>query len=131
MRNDREHQEQVTLINWSKYFFERYPALKLLHATPNGGQRNPIVAAKLKAEGVSAGFPDLSLPVARHGFHSLHIEMKVKPNTVKPEQKRWMENLEAEGNKTAVCWSWTDAALIICGYLDIDPRAAGIDPRRP
>ena len=32
---------------------------------PNGGSRHPAEAARLKAQGVKAGVPDLCIPVAR------------------------------------------------------------------
>lgn len=44
-----EHEDQVALIQW---FDLQYPALRgRLAACPNGGQRNAVVAAKLKGRG--------------------------------------------------------------------------------
>ena len=53
---DLEHQEQKTLIKWCEYKGHPY---NLIFAIPNGGQRHKAVAAKLKAEGVKSGVPDL------------------------------------------------------------------------
>ena len=54
-----EHEEQKNVVKW---FDMQYPALRgRLAAVPNGGQRHPAVAAKLKAEGVRKGFPDMML----------------------------------------------------------------------
>ena len=118
MKQD-EHTIQATLIRWSDMAATRYPELALLHAIPNGGQRNKIVAARLKAEGVRAGVPDLFLPVARGTHHGLYLEMKTPTGTVSPPQKRWLAALEQQGYRVAVCRSWHDAASIICSYLGI------------
>ena len=67
-----EHEIQVACVN---YFRLRYPK-GLIYAIPNGGQRNVIVASKLKAEGVLSGVPDLHIPIAKKGFHGLYIELK-------------------------------------------------------
>ena len=66
-----EHAEQVALFKWAEFAAARWPELTLMHAIPNGGHRNKITAARLKAEGVRAGVPDICLPVARGGWHGL------------------------------------------------------------
>jgi len=52
-------------------------------AVPNGGQRNVIVASKLKAEGVKAGVPDITLI---HDGMYYGLEVK-KPKTTTPQGK--------------------------------------------
>lgn len=97
---DHEHKLQVECVRW---FRIQYPQ-HLIYAIPNGGQRNAIVAAKLKAEGVLAGIPDLHIPVARNGYHGLYIEMKNgKEGRVSQYQKETMSILEREGFKCIVC----------------------------
>lgn len=62
-----EHDEQVTFIGWVKLNRSYAPslevreALQLCYAVPNGGDRNIVVAKKLKAEGVEKGMPDINL----------------------------------------------------------------------
>ena len=65
-----EHEEQALVIQWAELHKRTLPGLELLHAIPNGGDRDVRVATKLKAEGVKAGVPDLLLPVPASGFHS-------------------------------------------------------------
>ncbi len=62
-----EHVEQVSLMRWAALTKRRRPELALLYAIPNGGDRHKAVAAKLSAEGVKSGVPDLCLPVPRLG----------------------------------------------------------------
>ena len=68
MKNS-ETTEQIKLFNWARSVREFVPELKLLHHIPNEGKRTN--GALLKAAGMLAGVPDLSLPVARRGFHGI------------------------------------------------------------
>lgn len=112
-----EHQHQVALLTWARNHVDRWPPLALLHAIPNGGQRGKAQAARLKAEGVLAGIPDLFLPYALRGFHGLYIEMKVGANKPSAEQRRVMGLLEAAGYICRVCWSAEEARQVLLWYL--------------
>lgn len=126
-----ERDEQVALFQKAEAYEHRHPELALLFAVPNGGQRNKIVAARMKAEGVKPGVPDIAWPIARGGYHALFIEMKrMKPRRTKtkglqmdrtkptPEQRRWMDGLTAAGNLCVICWSAEEAWQAITEYLD-------------
>lgn len=115
-----EHDEQAALIQWLALYEERYPALQRLYAIPNGGKRDKATAARLKAEGVKPGVPDLCLPVARRGYHGLYIEMKISGGRVSKEQRQWLAAAEADGYMTAVCYSWPEAARLLVAYLGAD-----------
>lgn len=117
MKPPSEHEEQKALIKW---FDLQYPALRgRLAACPNGGQRNVIVAAKLKAEGVRAGYPDLNLLVPRKGFAGLFIEMKrQKGGALTPDQADWLDFLNEQGFMAVVCKGFDAGRETICGYLD-------------
>ena len=81
-----EHEEQREVVKW---FRRKYGPVRIF-AIPNGGFRSRATAARLKAEGVSPGVPDLFVPA-----HNLWIEMKrVKGGVVSPEQKDWIAYLE-------------------------------------
>ncbi len=77
-----EHAHQVALFMWSAMpvVREEFPELRWLFAIPNGGDRHPVVAARLKAEGVKSGVSDICLPVARRGYHGFYIELKKPGN---------------------------------------------------
>ena len=126
--NDRvptERDEQLAVFHWARLMAHRYPELALLHSVPNGGHRNVIVAAKLKAEGVKRGVPDIDLPVARGGYHGLKIEMKrTRGGTTSPEQKWWIEQLTAQGYFASVCHGAESAIRTIEWYLNLKPQEA-------
>lgn len=113
-----ESAEQIALFRWRNVQMGAYPELELLHHIPNGGKRGKAEAGRFKAEGVKAGVPDVSLPVARGGYHGLYVEMKrMKGGRVSEEQARCMELLRAEGYCAVVCRGWDAAAAVILGYL--------------
>ena len=90
-----EHEEQRDLVRW---FRRKYGPVRIF-AIPNGGYRSMTAAAKFKAEGVSAGIPDLFVPAWR-----LWIEMKrQKGGRVSPEQADWIAYLEGVGFTCFVC----------------------------
>lgn len=109
-----EHLEQSAFFEWASH--KRFPGIELLHATPNGGMRHPAVAGKLKAEGVKAGMPDVSWPVARGGFIGLAIEFKYGDGNPTKEQRERITQLQKEGWCVAVCWSWVAAGRLLTGY---------------
>ena len=118
-----EHDEQVNLMQWAAHTACTHPELRLLYAIPNGGQRHKVTAAKLKAEGVRAGIPDLNLPVPRGTFCGLYIELKRRQGgRVEPEQRDWLNALEAQGYRTYVCRGWESARDAILEYLALPAR---------
>jgi hypothetical protein len=115
-----EHDLQVAVINWAKLHEKRYPALELLHATPNGGHRYISVALKLKAEGVKPGIPDLCLPAARKGFNGLYIELKTNTGRLSHEQAGWLDRLNEAGYMAVLCRGDKAAIETIKSYLGIE-----------
>lgn len=113
-----ESEEQITLFEWASLQVGRYPELRFLYHVPNGGSRNKAEAARLHAEGVKAGVPDLCLPVARGGFHGLYIELKrTKGGRASENQKAWLERLQEQGYCAVICKGWEEAAETIKKYL--------------
>lgn len=118
-RKRSEATEQEIVINWCEYNSPRHPELKLIYHVPNGGSRNQLEAVNLKRQGVKADVPDLNLPVALNGFHGLYIEMKFGKNKTTEKQKWWLEQLQKQGYKTAVCYGADEAIDTIKEYLNI------------
>ena len=89
-----------------------------MYHVPNGGSRNKIEAARLRAQGVKSGVPDLCLPVARGGNHGLYIELKrQRDGRISEEQVRWIDGLLEQGYAAAICKGWQEAASVIIDYL--------------
>lgn len=82
-----EDQEQLALCNWLRMKGIRF------HHSPNGGHRHKATAGKLKAQGVSAGFPDLIIFPTR-GQSVLFIELKrQRGGVVSDSQQEWLDYL--------------------------------------
>ena len=111
----QEHTMQVMAVYWFRY---QYPECLLL-AVPNGGQRNKIVAAKMKAEGVLAGTPDIFIPEPRNGFHGLWIEFKFGKNKLTDSQSYVIGKLRKNGYRCEVCYSLEEFLTIVDNYLKI------------
>lgn len=114
-----EHDEQVALVSWADGSIWRYPDLKWLYAIPNGGARHPAVAAKLKAEGVRRGVPDLCLPVRRGRYPGAYVEMKrLAGSRITLEQVDWRTHLLAQGYAHIVAAGFVAARDFLLAYLD-------------
>jgi len=109
-----EHQTQSAFFDWVAR--QKFEGVELMHAIPNGGQRHPAVAAKLKKEGVKAGVPDVAWPVQRGGFIGLAIEFKHGDGNPTKEQRERITAMQKEGWLVAVCWDWQAAARLVQGY---------------
>jgi len=119
-----EAASQAALIAWRDMLAPRYPNLGMLFAIPNGGLRSKREAARLVAEGVRAGVPDLILLVPRRGYHALLIEMKTSRGVLSPEQRAFLSEAANRGYLVTVCRSWPEAAAVLCSYLDLPPELA-------
>ena len=117
-----EHREQCLVVQWFKL---AHPNVKIM-AIPNGGHRSISVAKKLKAEGVSAGVPDLFVPAWR-----LWIEMKrSKGGSVSQDQKDWIDYLRANGYTVLIAKGFDAAVEGIRDHAPITARfdSAGTTP---
>lgn len=113
-----EHEEQAALMDWIYLTSRKYPELNLFYHVPNEGKRSPAAAMKLLAEGLKKGVPDNFLPVARGGYHGLYIELKrTKGGKLSPEQRQWLDDLNAQGYLAVECKGWEAAAKVIENYI--------------
>jgi len=121
-----EHDEQVAVINWADAHIDQAPCLEWIYAVINGvpllgsqSTRSKIINY-MKAEGMKPGILDLCLDAARHDYHGLKIEMKVKGGTVREGQIEYMDFLATEGYLGQVCYSAKEAVELLKWYLDIE-----------
>lgn len=118
-----EHEIQKQCVNW---FAWQHPSLsRLLFAVPNGGQRNKIVAAKLKAEGVKAGVSDLLLLYPSSGCHGLCIEMKTPKGKQTKEQAQFETAVKEAGYSYVVCRSLDQFINSITNYINASTKDNG------
>jgi len=113
-----EHDEQAAFFQIAGYMLPEYPQLRWLHAIPNGGARNVVVAKKLKDEGVVRGIADVCLPYPSGGYHGLYIEFKYGKNKLTSEQREFLEYAGDHGYQTGVAYSADDGIEILKAYLE-------------
>ena len=107
MRGDNtEEQHQRWLCQWldNKRLFWCH--------TPNGGLRTKIAGAKLKAQGVKRGVPDVIIfdPPPGGGYVGAAIELKpVGKGRPSAEQKMWLEGLKERGWAVTIAHGWNEA----------------------
>ena len=120
-----EHDDQVALFAWAALAANIDPRLEMLVAIPNGGHRHKAVAARMKAEGLKAGFPDMVLFVPVGEWHGLAIELKYGKNSASKAQLEWLKALHYQGYKAKICRGVAEAVNAIEDYLGADDYADG------
>lgn len=118
-RNESTDQENV--ISWCFHREGEYPELHWIYHCPNGGSRKKAEAVRLKAQGVKAGVPDLTLPIPKGIYHGLYIEMKYNNGTVEQPQKEWIKAMRAAGHFACVCYGYDYAIKVIEEYVKLLP----------
>lgn len=117
----QESDLQRAVMLWCGIMESKFPCLKWMHAIPNGGKRDSKEASSMKSQGVKAGILDLSLDVARGGFHGLKIELK-KPGgkCLKPskEQLEYIEFCRDQGYSVLVSNDFDEVKAFILDYLN-------------
>ena len=118
--NGSEDNHQAALFCWAALPDQqkRYPEFaRLLFAVPNGGERNKIVAAKMKATGTKAGVSDIILLVKRGGFSGLLIELKKMGGKPSKEQTSFITEAQAQGFGGVVVEGWIAARDVLIAYM--------------
>ena len=92
-------------------------------AIPNGGNRNVVTGAMLKAEGVKRGVPDIMVlewfwpkawPEEMTPTHGLFIELKDgTKGKVSEHQKEWLQRLNENGYRAEVCRSLDEVIILL------------------
>ena len=127
-----EHDEQVLLVQWADR--TRIGGVLVgdyLAAVPNAGKRSARAGARLKAEGLRPGFPDLALTMPARGYHGLFIEMKrvgAPESDVRDNQREWLERLNKIGYFAYVARGFAEARELLLWYLGIGE--SGWQPNR-
>lgn len=114
-----EHELQAGIVKTIRLKFRQV----LVYAVPNGGSRGPVEGRRLKAEGVTAGVPDLALvlPDGRAAF----LEVKTPEGQLRQEQRRFGDWAELRGIPWAVVRNIDEAILALSSWLSDDPSRVG------
>lgn len=115
----RESQLQQSCVRWFRLTYPQYA--QLLFSIPNGGHRNIITAARMKAEGQVAGVPDIFFASARKQYHGLFIEMKAEKGKLSKAQTESIARLIFQGYKVSLCNSLMGFQTIINDYIQCQP----------
>lgn len=137
--NHVEHQHQAALVNWAwmvplpkaSDVVEGSKIAHYLLAIPNGGARIKSEAIRLKAEGVKPGVSDTLLPLRRHGFAGLWLELKAPGKKPTDLQREWLERMALAGYRAEWADSWEKAACIIAEYVGVMPPVRTMRPPQP
>lgn len=117
-----EDGEQIALFQWARLQQPVWPELSLLHHIPNGGHRTKTTAMKMKALGVKRGVLDIFLPVARHQWNGLYIEMKSSTGKLTEEQEEFGKAVANQNYAVFICRTFEQAKSVIVQYLFGDSR---------
>lgn len=94
-----ESQIQQSFFSWVRSQIPHDWRYNLIISTPNQGAPNAHVhTAKLKAEGLKKGFPDISVLIPRHNYHGLFIELKTLKGKPSKEQITNIQFLNKAGH---------------------------------
>lgn len=116
-----KHEEDNLQMACVRWFNLQFPGIaKLLHHSPNGGRRNAREAARFKAMGTRAGFPDLILLLARPPYNYLAIELKTATGRQAGSQKDFQRLMTDHGGRYEVVRTFDDFKRIVEDY--IQPR---------
>ena len=123
-----ESRHSVCLFRWAQAQRSRLPELDLLVHVPNGGVRSQREAARMKREGVRAGFPDYILPARASGYVGAAFEMKAGNNYPTASQREWFDKLRGQGWLTFCAWDWLECARLLERYLLDELRDVDLSP---
>jgi hypothetical protein len=107
-----ERQLQESIVQWAEV---QGGAASLLHAIPNGQYR----PGQRKEPGMTAGIPDLCLPVPDEEGRHLYIELKVGSNRLTDSQEEQIRRLREHGNRVEVCREFDEAINVIRDHLGL------------
>lgn len=116
-----EHNMQVAFFK----LVDMHPIYRTaaIYAVPNAGgytggfKSNAARAARMKAEGVRRGPPDINVDHAAGGYHGLRIELKHGKNKPTPEQAEWHQRLRHANYKVEVAYSSGQAWEMLNAYF--------------
>lgn len=89
------------------------------HHVPNGADRHPAVAKKMRLAGVKPGVADLMILIDGHQFA---VELKTEIGTLSQVQLDWRETFERAGGTYFAAFGLQEAIGVIKGINAFRPR---------
>lgn len=117
-----EVSEARLLMRWVRFATPQYPELGTFYRIPNEAIRTPQMGMQLKKTGSKKGMPDYCLPVPRHGYGALYLELKRREGGMISEAQKAMHTaLNKVGNQVVIVTGWEHAKQVIIDYLKEPP----------
>lgn len=113
LKEESEHIKLAMLLDWCM------PDL-LWHTIPNGGFRSQKEAIRLKKQGVKKGVADIFILYPTAHSHGLFLELKTKGGKLSKAQKKFGEDVEAQGYSFTVQYGHAAAFNYIVDYTQAD-----------
>lgn len=92
---------------------------KFVNHSPNEGKRSLATGSNLKKMGMSKGYPDLAIEVAKGGYFGLRIEIKSKEGRTSDEQVAWINRLNEQGYLAVVTKGLGETLEVIERYMNM------------
>lgn len=81
-------------------------------------EANAKQARKLKDQGMKSGVADIQIKEARHGFHGIDLELKVKGGRLSDDQINYLTSVEQKGYLAIVAYNVESITLLLKSYLN-------------
>lgn len=113
-----ESAEQALYFRWLEHVrIDGHELRPHCYAVPNGGSRHVLEAVRLKAQGVTAGVPDICVDVPAGKAHGLRLEMKRVGARPTPAQVEMLELRRSMGYAAVVAEGFDAARRETVKYL--------------
>lgn len=109
-----ETEIQRQIIEWCNHI----PELRnmVIHI-PNEGKRTISMGRKLRQIGLRPGVADLFIPIPRHGYNGVWVEIKSKHGVLRENQREFLSDMEKQGYLTFISRSLEDFMQKINAYM--------------
>lgn len=117
MQKSSESQEQRAFIQECRWLANSIPEYGLVYKIPNEGKRTKSYAAKMKAEGLEPGVPDVFCAIMRLRYGGLYFEFKSEKGKLSKEQEKWIRKLRESGYLVFIVKTAKEAMTILRNYI--------------
>lgn len=113
-----EHDLQKAYFAWVREMATRDWRYRTIFAVPNAARRSYALAARMKAEGLTPGVPDVCIPVKAAGGGVLFLEFKTGKGKLTTDQETVIQYLRDAGNTVSVVRTLKEATGITRGWIN-------------